>query len=808
MIHDCNLFLRRCRLLGLWSLLLSFNLLAQDAADIDDQKGSALMQSDSVLNKLVVDPYSFRWLPMSKLSASQKQQVAPYCHGLYIYPAFTAPLDESGKPQNLAEQPIQISADQIEHQGDSGSSMSGNIEITQGSRRFTADSLTIGRDQRRLELKDHIAISDTEMVLLAKQAVVDLDGNESELTDAKYLLLESKMRGTAQTLQRDAENKVRIKQGSFSSCEPGDESWVFYADRIELNLDSGFGSASSMHLELGGIPVFYAPYIYFPIDDQRHTGFLMPSIGSSSDAGFELVTPYYLNLADNYDMTLTPRLMSERGLLLETEFRYLGERQQGWIDLSWLPGDRGDINPALGLQQYPDRWLVGWHHSHQFGDSWTSQINFNRVSDIDYFRDLDFSGLISGNPNHLDQSVRLGYDAANWSIALQYQDYQTVDLDLTNPYGTRPRLSILGRDLFQQAPFEFDLTAEYTDFHRDNALLTGADRVNGKRLILTPELRYPFEFSWGYIRPAIKFWYRSYDLTDQTAGFDPEPEIAVPVSSLDAGFALERHFDVNGADWLQTLEPRLYFLNAEHESQSTLPNFDSELNRFSYAQLFRDNRFSGSDRIGDTQQLSLAVSSQLVNASGRRVLDAGLGRIFYFKDRHVMLSGLPSSNEMTDHSPVAGYLRYWYSDALNLSVGAAASGRYLADADMQLTYRKDQRHLMRIGYRFSRADDLSERIEQPGFSTVWGLDDRWTLVAHWDYDVAQNRTLDALAGLQYDECCWMVSMYARRWIADGNIPGVGVQSKNAVFVQFQLKGFGGIGDKLDQIVRSKIPNFE
>jgi LPS-assembly protein len=801
MIRDCNLFLRRCRLLCLCSLLLSCNLLAQGTDDVEGH-------TESVLKKLVVDPYSFRWLPTSQLTVPQKQQVAPFCHGLYIYPALDAPVDEPEKSSNLAEQPIQISADQIEHQGASGSSMSGSIEIKQGSRRFTADSLTIDNDQRRLGLKDHIMISDPEMVLLAKQAEVDLDSNESELKDAKYLLLESKLRGTAQMLQRDAENKVRIKQGSFSSCEPSDESWVFYADRMELNLDSGFGSASGMHLELGGIPVFYAPYIYFPIDDQRHTGFLMPSIGSSSDAGFELVTPYYINLADNYDMTLTPRLMSERGLLLETEFRYLGERQQGWIDLSWLPGDRGDINPALGLQQYPDRWLVGWHHSHQFGDNWTSQINFNRVSDIDYFRDLDFSGLISGNPNHLDQSIRLGYDSASWSMALQYQDYQTVDQDLISPYGMRPRLSLVGRDLFQQTPFEFDLTTEYTDFYRDNLLLTGTDRVNGKRLVLTPELRYPFEFSWGYIRPAIKYWYRSYDLIDQTAGFDPEPEVAVPVVSLDAGLAFERHLEVKGDDWLQTLEPRIYFLNAEHESQSTLPNFDSELNRFSYAQLFRDNRFSGSDRIGDTQQLSLAISSQLVNASGQRVLDAGLGRIFYFKDREVRLSGLPSNSDMADHSPVAGYLRYWYSNSLNLSVGAAADRRYLTDADMQLQYRKDHRHLMRIGYRFSRSDDLNERIEQPGFSGIWGVDDRWTLVAHWDYDVAQNRTLDALAGLQYDECCWMTSVYARKWIADGNLSSVAVQSKNAVFVQFQLKGFGGIGDKLDQIVRSNMPNFE
>ncbi|MBL4583453.1 MAG: LPS-assembly protein LptD [Pseudomonadales bacterium] len=776
---------------GLSALVLSGSLFAQS---------SGITQSSGINSAAE----SFNWLPTAQLSAQQKQQVAPFCSGGYLY----SDEPESAKLQPLASQSTQISADQIEYQDDAGSLMSGNVEVRQGSRLLTADSLTIGSGQRRLELKGRISIVDAEMVLLAKEAVVDLDGTESKLEGAQYLLRTSKMRGTAQTLERGDANNIEIRQGSFSSCEPGNESWAFYADRIELNLDSGFGSAKHMRLEVAGIPVFYAPYIYFPIDDQRHTGFLMPSIGSSSDAGFELVTPYYLNLAKNYDLTLTPRVMSKRGLMLDTEFRYLGKKRTGRVDLAWLPGDRGDIDPLLGLPENPDRWLVGWHHSQRFGGGWSSQVDFNRVSDIDYFRDLEFSGFISGNPNHLSQRVQLGYDSAHWSSAIQYQKYQTIDLDLTKPYGLRPGVSVLGSDLLQNIPVELNVNAQYSDFYRDNNGLTGAQRVNGKRLVLTPELSYPLEFSSGYIRPTAKLWYLRYELTDHLNGFDPEPEFGVPAVSVDAALSLQREVDLGADGWRQILEPRIYFLNVEHERQSGLPSFDTELNRFSYAQLFRDNRFSGNDRIGDTRQLSLAFSTQLLNAAGARVFDGGLGRIFYFKDRNVVLSGLPTQTETTDHSPLAGYLRYAYSSRTDISVGFAVTGDHLIDADVRLMYRKDDRHLLRFGYRFSRADVSHDLVEQPGFSTLWGLDDRWTLVAHWDYDVAQNRTLDALAGLQYDQCCWMVSVHARKWLTDGNVLGSNVQSKSAFFVQFELKGLGNIGDKLSQIIKSKIPEFE
>lgn len=821
MIKECNVFFGSCRWL-LAALILSGSVFAEDiavaasTASVSPELAPASVPDLSVQDVQLPEKqqaYSFSWIPADQLTSDQKEQMAPYCSGIYSYSAEpTSNTATSDTKSTLAHQPAVIAADQIVHGLNGGSRMLGSIEIRQGSRLVTADTLTIGEDQRRLELQDHIEIADAEMVLLAKQAVIDLDGNRSKLEGAYYLLLESGMRGTASFLERDDTNRVKLRQGSFSSCEPNDNSWVFYADNIELDLESGFGSAKHMHLEVAGLPVFYAPYIYFPIDDQRHTGFLMPSFGSSSEGGFEIVTPYYVNLASNYDLTLTPRFMSKRGLLLDTEFRYLGSKYHGRLDLGILPGDRGDINPTLGLSENPDRWLVGWHHSQQIAEGWSSEVEFNRVSDIDYFRDLEFSGLISGNPNHLGQTARLNYDSNHWGLVAQYQRYQTVDLDLLAPYGTEPRLTADGQNLIQQmtgaySPVELNLTTEYTDFYRDNTSLTGADRVNGKRSVFMPSLTYPMELSSGYIHSTAKFWYLSYDLVDQASGQDAEPEVAVPVYSLDAGLALERSFQIAGQDWLQILEPRIYFLDVEHQDQSSVPNFDSDLNRFSYAQLFRENRFTGSDRIGDTRQLSLALSTQLIDSNGRRALDAGVGRIFYFKDRAVMLSGTPSASESASHSPVAGYLRFATTDKLDLTLSAAATGDKVADADMQLLYKQDERHLVRLGHRYNRADGTNEQIEQSSLSTVWGLDDRWTLLAHWDYDVAQNRTLDAVAGLQYDECCWMVSAYARRWISDGNISGVGVASNNAVFFQFQLKGFAGIGEKLEQIIRSRMPGF-
>ncbi|MBV1915698.1 MAG: LPS assembly protein LptD [Pseudomonadales bacterium] len=746
--------------------------------------------------------HTFNWLPQSQLSAQQAEQVPPFCRGLYYYPVPEV-------PQNQPEQPTRISADQITHQTDSVSRMQGNIVVQQDSRLLKADSLTVETGQRKLELQGHLTIVDSDMVILAEQGSVDLDSHQSMLSDAQYLMLESRLHGEARTLERDAENLVWIREGSFTNCEPGDDSWIFYASEIQLSPETGFGSARHMHLEIAGVPVFYAPYLSFPIDDQRHTGFLIPGAGYTSSGGVEIVTPYYVNLADNYDLTLTPRAMSKRGLMLDTEFRYLGEQQSGRLDFGWLPQDQGEIDPVLGLEDDPTRWLIGWYHKQRFATGWSSEIHFNRASDIDYFRDLDFSGIVHSSRSHLDQSALVSYNHQTWSMFARYQEYQTLHLDLLKPYGTRPQLYLDGRNIFNTVHLPVDLVSEFVDFERDNTGLTGSQRVNGKRLTLKPSLSYSFEMPSGYIRPAITLWYVRYDLSDQVVGLDDTPELTVPIYSLDAGLMLERYFKIDGADWLHTIEPRVYFLDVAHEDQSAFPNFDTGTNYFSYAQLFRDNRFSGGDRIGDTRQMSLAVSSQLVNGSGREVVDFAVGRIFYFRDRTVTLEDSALDTEaFNSRSPVTGYLRYTHSDAWSFALAGAGNSERLVDADLRATYTRDPRHLVRFGYRFLTASDNEGRIEQPVLSTVWGLNDRWTAIASWDYDVAQNRTLDALAGLKYDDCCWSVSLYGRKWLNGSNSSSAELKHENAVFFEVQLKGFAETGDELSRILASKLYGFE
>ena len=411
MTGDCNLFLLRRRLLV---VALLTGLFAQSVTADSEQK---------IAGQPATSDHTLNWLSKSQLSAQQAQKVPPFCRGLYYYP-----LPEVSE-QSLA-QPTEITADEVTHQSDAVSRMLGNIVVQQDSRLLKADSLTVETTQRKLELLGHLSVVDKDMVVLAEQGTVDLDSYQSTLTNAQYLMLESRLRGEAQLLERDGKNIVRINQGSFTNCEPGDDAWVFYASEIQLSPETGFGSASHMHLEIAGIPVFYAPYLSFPLDDQRHTGFLIPSAGYTSSGGLEVVTPYYVNIADNYDLTLTPRAMSKRGLMLDTEFRYLGERQEGRLDFGYLPRDQGEIDPVLGLEDEPERWLVGWHHKQQFGTGWSSQIHFNRASDIDYFRNLDFSGIVYSSLNHLNQSAVLAYNNTNWSTFAKYQEYQTLHLDL------------------------------------------------------------------------------------------------------------------------------------------------------------------------------------------------------------------------------------------------------------------------------------------------------------------------------------------------------------------------------------------
>ncbi|HDP89927.1 MAG TPA: LPS-assembly protein LptD [Thioalkalivibrio sp.] len=529
------------------------------------------------------------------------------------------------------------------------------------------------------------------------------------------------------------------------------------------------------------VPFLYTPWISFPITDERKSGFLAPAIGNSDKRGFELETPYYWNIAPNYDATFTPRYMSDRGLQLNGEFRYLMPVNRGDLQLSWLDDDA-----------YEDqRWLGRWRNTLRPSTHSRVDIDLNGVSDKRYFDDLSTSlDVISAT--HLDRRMDARWWFDQGEVLLRLQGYQTVNETLLStqyPYRRVPQLLFTGGIPDGALGLDYGLRAEWVQFDHD-------DLVNGSRLDLKPSIALPVRTPGSFLEPRLSGRYTAYRLDDSLPADQREPDRLVPTFSLDSGLIFEREASDRA---IQTLEPRLFYVYTPYRDQDDLPVFDTGDLTFTFDQLFREDRFSGPDRVGDANQLSLALTSRLVDtASGRERLRASLGQIFYFEDREVTLPDQPA--ETRTESDLAAELgaqlgNFWKIDS---SLLWNPDTEQTARGSTRIQYRRDSRHVFNLGYRY-REDDF----EQAEISFGWPLSRRWNGVGRWVYALDDNRDLEALGGLEYESCCWKARLVARQYVTDG-----GTEYNNAIYFQLVLKGLMDVGRNIEDLLEEGILGYE
>lgn len=384
-------------------------------------------------------------------------------------------------------------------------------------------------------------------------------------------------------LARYGEERFVMDDGRVTFCEPGNNDWAIRADELEIHTDEGYGEARHMTFEVADVPVLYLPYFYFPIDDRRRSGFLYPSLSYSESDGFDIATPYYFNLAPNYDDTFTPRYVQERGVVLENEFRYLNHWSMNTLSTAYMPDD----------DEYGDsRWALGIEHKGNPYNNWYTRIDYQRISDDDYLDDLDTTNLELDNDDDLDQIAEVRYQADTWQFTGRVHQYQTID-DGTEPYESVPQLLFTGKEALLDSQLNLSYQAEYVYFDRDNEDLSGSSKTVGSRLHLRPSLSYAWERPWGWVKPRVTYWYSQYDLNDEPDSWSSNESLDVPIFSLDSGLKLERDY---GTSLTQTLEPRLKLISVDAEDQSEIPDFDSSRLSFSYYNLFNDTGYSGNDR--------------------------------------------------------------------------------------------------------------------------------------------------------------------------------------------------------------------
>lgn len=693
-----------------------------------------------------------------------------HCGGSYIQPEFG--FKDSGLAAD--EQPVYIDADYSRTQNSKITELSGDVYLRKGDRQARSQQARVDHRSETAEMSGLVQFREPDMLLLGDRASVDMGTNEAVIEQAQFVVHSAHLRGSAETINRSQNGDLIITQGAYTRCPPGDNSWSIQGSNLTLSQESGMGEVNHATLRINEVPVFYVPYIYFPIDGRRLSGLLAPSFSLTTDNGFDLAQPYYFNLAPDYDDTLTFRHIGERGEMLENQFRYLNDYGQFDLGLAYLPDD--------DLKDAEDRWILGVDHSGNFSDNWFTLIDYTRVSDGDYFEDLG-TDLNLSEQSHLDQRVSLNYRSSDFNFEALVQDFQTIDDTADTPYRKLPSLKVTGTPALENNWLLVDYLSSLISFDRDTTDFTGTEQITGNRLHLETTLMMPLDRSWGYIHPSLKLTHTQYNLDNTTS--DDTPSRTLPLLSFDTGLLFDRVFDYEDQAYTQTLEPRLFYLDVPYQDQSELPEFDSSELTFGFNQLFRDNRFSGLDRIGDTRQVTAGLSTRLLDNQGYERGNASIGQIYYFKDRNVRLSSADAALTESSSNIVAEGV---WNITKTLWVSADAEWDRNASTNearnLKLAYRTDADHILNFRYRFTR-----EELEQTDLTLIWPLSTQWSMLGRWQQDLRGKEALDLVAGVEFENCCWQVRTVYRQWITDDD----DLRKKEGLFLQLVLKGLGGSG---------------
>lgn len=732
---------------------------------------------------------------LDALPPADRPRLDPTCPGAWITPI--PPGTAVGSPE-LSD--LEIDADDLHYDPSGTSTLKGRVNIRQPGRRIEADEVELTQNRDEGRFKGNILLAEPGLVLTGDQADYDFRTQQAHIRRTEFVSSAINAHGRAEEIQRDPKGLLTIARGVYSTCPPDDRTWAFEARNIRLNQGSGRGEVWHAVLNIKDLPVLYVPYFNFPIDDRRQTGILIPRFGSTNDGGLDFSLPVYLNLAANYDATLIPRLMTRRGSMLEGEFRYLLPRLgEGKLEGGYLPGDQ--------LYDDRDRKSLHWQHHGRLTPDLQLNTNVNYLSDTAYLIDLGTDLTITSTAFQ-ERLGELIYQRRGWTLTGRAQAYQTIDPLLTDaqkPYARLPQILLTGGPAVARG-WQPGLRSELVYFSRRIDDFSGPE-INGSRFALDPSLRYIVQEPWGHFVPSLKLRSLAYALTGDGVPNESDSEtVAVPSLSLDGGLVFER---LQGP-YLQTLEPRALYLFAPYAEQDQLPNFDTVNTTFSYDQLFRDSRFSGGDRLDDANQFSLGLTSRVINAdSGGEIVRASVGQIRYLRDRKVRLdpaqpiATADSSNVAAQLAAPIGHGWSTTADALwtpNLS--------HTTQFSMSANYLPTTRdRLANLGYNYRREDPTlgQEALRQAHLSFVQPVGVNWQLLGLWQYDLRGKETQDALAGLQYEACCWKVRMFNRRFLADPDDISPGARrERRAFFVEVELKGLAGISSSVTNLLSNNM----
>ena len=754
------------------------------------------------LNERTVLPL-LDWQPLISLPVTSVDKRCRQCDGQFIDPL--ANIDTRIPP---TDSDLEVNADNSEVT-ETELTFVGNVRVQQGYRRVSANQVTIDRAGERAVASGDVTFREPGVVITGDSVIYDSVSEVAEVNAAQYLLHNRQLSGTAATLSRDASGEIEVIDGAMTYCAPDDPTWILEADRLDIDPNSGDGQAWGATLRVADVPIFYLPWIRFPVDSRRKSGLLFPDIGSDSRGGVDITQPIYFNLAPHYDALYQPRYIQERGLLHQAKGRWLDETTGYWeLTGGWISNDEKYEGET---QTDGQRWLLAAQHAGQHGDAWRTTVKYTRVSDAEYVRDLENHRLSAQRQTALQQLGRVEWLGESWQVRLDVEQFQSLAQDIRNDYKKLPQMTARWRGQASWLGVEPLFLAQLSHFDTDAA------RVTGQRLYTEAGLTLPKRWQAGFLTSTLKYRSVSYELDDFPLLDDTSPSAGSIMASVDGGLIFDRQTQLGGMGVTQTLEPRAYFLYSQFEDQTGHPDFDSAELTFTYNQLYRDTRFSGNDRIDDANQLSLGVTTRFIeNETGETKLEASVGQIFYFRDREVRLNRFDPDLDETVSAIAAEAT--WYPSSqwrLRSSLLYDPNENTFDAAYAQANYQPANGAIFNLGYTLREPPpSLIDRpvTEQATVSAYYPVNDTWSLFGAYEYSLEASEVVESMVGFEYDDCCWRVRLLYMRYIDTlvGDIPDFtdpNLPRENSFQLQVMLKGMGGFGGRVDELLSDMIRGF-
>ena len=761
---------------------------------------------------------SLDWTPIEKLTNKQQQNIRVGCCGAYIIPERTDP--DALLPSDKA--PLKVTAGGVVMKRLTSTEGTGSyieltdqVDVIQGNRRIQADKAIIDETDGNVELQGNITLREPDLSVAGDTATVDRNDNIITINDAQYVIHSVNTRGSAKKIEKINDNKVILTESSYTQCVPGDNAWLLKSSKIIIDNEKQQGYAKHVRLLVKDIPVFYSPYLTFPLSDKRQSGFLSPSISSSESKGVNVAIPLYLNLAPNYDVVLTPSFLDDHGLLLKANSRHLSRYFYTKANIAYLGNDKGGFDKdeqnlidngkltEAEARPFKDkkRWLLDIQQRGGLGQNWASTIDYAKVSDDDYFRDLEKSSRDISDKTHLNQHITADYRFQYWQVGIETKKFQSLIDENEQPYQQLPLLQANGNYDWQHWSVQLD--HEWVRFDNETE-----SRITGDRTRFNYKLLWDNTQQAGFFKPTLQLKHLRYALNDEN--FTDKPSsITVPQATIDTGLFFERNGRWLDHQYQQTFEPRLYYFRSQFKDQTAL-DFDTADLTFSYDQLFRDTRFSGGDRIDDANQLSVGLTTRLIDSqSGHERLNVNIGKIFYFDDRRITVTGPPDTDSSSDiGSRISSTLNdYW---RLTSDLLYNQYDHKIKSGNVSLKYREDNEALFNLDYRYIRNENEDNTIKQLNTSLIVPINsNKWYFIGQNGYDITNNRQLELLAGLEYNDCCYRIR-FAWQQLLNKDLVDIGDNDDlydRGWFIQVQLRGLGGAGTQLDEIFNQNIDGY-